>query len=77
MIIKFWEKKKSILIRGMKSTIIVTTILLIIGGFLIYCAINPPAFFPFLKDGFNRIIYTVIGVYIIFQGLKLFFTRDK
>lgn len=77
MIIKFWEKKKSIPIKGMKATIIFTVILLIFGGLLISCAINPPTFFPFLKDGFNRLIYAVIGAYIIFLGLKLFFTRNK
>lgn len=73
--IKFWEKNKSIPIKGVRATIVSTIILLIIGGFLIYCAVKPPTFFPFLKDVFNRIIYVAVGLFIIYKALKLFFSK--
>ena len=76
MIIKFWEKK--IVISGRLGIILGTIMLLLIGAFLLYCAINPPAHFHFLKENINRIIYGVIGVLLILKALKMLFTRkDK
>ena len=46
MIIKFWEKKKSIPLRG-RLAVLVYIVVLIICVFLLYCAIKPPAYFPF------------------------------
>lgn len=45
--------------------------------FLLYCAINPPAYFPFLKDAINRIIYGVVSVFLSFKALKMFFTKEN
>ncbi len=51
--INFWEKKKSIQIRGKFATSMATIAVLTISIFLLYCAVNPPTYFPFLKDGIN------------------------
>ncbi|MEE0212098.1 MAG: hypothetical protein UEP78_08590 [Negativibacillus sp.] len=77
MIITFWEKKKSIPIKGTFAKILVTIILLIISVFLLYCAINPPAYFPFLKDNINRILYGVVGLVFAFKALKMLFTKER
>ncbi len=68
MIKKFWEKK--ITISGKSARILGTILMVLIGIFLLYCAINPPTYFHFLKENINRIIYGVIGVLLIFKALK-------
>lgn len=68
MIKKFWEKK--ITISGKSARILETILMVLIGIFLLYCAINPPTYFHFLKENINRIIYGVIGVLLIFKALK-------
>lgn len=68
MIKKFWEKK--ITISGKSARILGTILMGLIGIFLLYCAINPPTYFHFLKENINRIIYGVIGVLLIFKALK-------
>lgn len=68
MIKKFWEKK--ITISGKSARILGTILMVLIGIFLLYCAINPPTDFHFLKENINRIIYGVIGVLLIFKALK-------
>ena len=73
--INFWEKKKSIQIRGKFATSMATIAVLTISIFLLYCAVNPPTYFPFLKDGINRIIYGVMGVFFIFKALRMFFVK--
>lgn len=77
MFIKFWEKKKSIPIRGTLMKASVAIVVLIICAFLIYCAIKPPAYLPFLKEGINRIIYGVVGVSFGFKALKMLFTKEN
>ena len=44
---------------------------------LIYCAIKPPAYLPFLKDDINRIIYGVVGAFFSFKALKMLFTKEN
>ena len=62
MIIKFWEKKKTIPLRG-RLAVLVYIVVLIICGFLLYCAIKPPAYFPFLKDEINKYIWSSWSVF--------------
>lgn len=71
--IKFWEKK--ITITGKLAAILGTIFMVIIGAFLLYCAINPPAYFHFLKENINRIIYGIIGIFLIFKALRMLFTK--
>ena len=68
MIKKFWEKK--ITISGKSARILGTILMVLIGIFLLYCAINPPTYFHFLKENINRIIYGAIGILLIFKALK-------
>lgn len=75
MIIKFWEKK--IAISGKLATILGTAMMVLIGTLLLYCAVNPPAYFPFLKENVNRIIYGVIGVLLIIKALRMLFTKKN
>lgn len=77
MFIPFWEKKKSIPIRGALMKVLVAIVVLIICAFLIYCAIKPPAYFPFLKDDINQIIYGVVGAFFGFKALKMLFTKEN
>lgn len=77
MFITFWEKKKSIPIKGTLMKASVAIVVLIICAFLIYCAIKPPAYLPFLKDDINRIIYGVVGVSFGFKALKMLFTKEN
>lgn len=71
--IKFWEKK--ITITGKLAAILGTIFMVIIGAFLLYCAINPPAYFHFLKENINRIIYGIIGIFLIFKALRMLFAK--
>lgn len=71
--IKFWEKK--ITITGKLAAILGTIFMVIIGAFLLYCAINPPAYFHFLKENINRIIYGIIGIFLIFKALRTLFPK--
>lgn len=77
MIIKFWEKKKAIPIKGKLAKILVSIMMLVISIFLLYCAINPPAYFTFLKEAINRMIYGVVGVFLSFKALKMLFTKEN
>ncbi len=80
--IKFWQKKvtvweKKIVISGKPAVILGTAITVLMGAFLLYCAVNPPEFFSFLKDNLNRMIYGVIGTLLIIKTLKIFFTKKN
>ena len=73
MIIKFWEKKLTI--SGKLARVLGTILMVLIGIFLLYCAINPPSYFHFLKEDINRIIYGVIGVLLILKALRMLFAN--
>ena len=73
LIIKFWEKKLTI--SGKLARVLGTILMVLIGTFLLYCAINPPTYFHFLKENINRIIYGVIGVLLILKALRMLFTN--
>ena len=73
--IKFWEKK--ITVSGKSAVILGTAMTALTGAFLLYCAVNPPEAFPFLKDNLNRMIYGVIGILLIVKTLRIFFTKKN
>lgn len=73
--IKFWEKK--ITVSGKSAVILGTAMTVLIGAFLLYCAVDPPESFHFLKENINRIIYGVIGTLLIVKALRIFFTKKN
>ena len=46
--------------------------MVLIGTFLLYCALNP---LDFLKENLNRIIFGVIGVLLILKALRMLFAN--
>lgn len=70
MLIKFWEKK--VTISGKIADILGSILMVLIGTFLLYCALNP---LDFLKENINRIIFGVIGVLLILKALRMLFAN--
>ena len=70
MLIKFWEKK--VTISGKIADILGSILMVLIGTFLLYCALNP---LDFLKENLNRIIFGVIGVLLILKALRMLFAN--
>lgn len=70
-----WEKRVSIPIEGPAATAASALVIAALGIFLLRSAIEPPAYLPFLKGSFNRILYGVVGSHLILRALR--FCRKK
>ncbi len=74
--IQLKEKKVSIPLKNKRSIIILSVILILMGINLIFCGITQPSYFPFLKDLWNRTIYVLVGIYLLYQFIRLMMTQN-
>lgn len=73
--LKNWQKK--VVITGKPAVLLGTIMMEAIGIFLLYCAINPPECFDFLKENINRLIYGIFGVLLVWKGIKNAFYKHN
>lgn len=69
------KKIVELTITGKLGKVLGTILMMLLGVFLLYLAIQPPKFFAFLHGNLERIGFGIIGAFLILAGIKNVFRK--